>query len=83
MVVLRVKGILPGSVIRHTISATLHLNLFGIDRCGLVMAVGPVGAQQCRQQIGIISVAVLAIAEGIDSATEQPEILKAVKPSTW
>jgi hypothetical protein len=29
----------------------------------LVMAVGPVGAQQCRQWIGIISVAVQAMAE--------------------
>jgi hypothetical protein len=45
----------------------------------LVRAVGPVGAEQCRQRIPIISVAVQAMAERASTLARQPKILKAVK----
>lgn|GEM_PF-6386897 len=71
-------------MIRHTDFREAPPEPIGMDRSGLVMAVGPVGAQQRRQRIRIISVAVRAIAERASTLRpEQPEILKAVKPSTW
>ena len=63
-------------VIRHTDLAMLNLNLFCMDRCGFLIAVRPVGAEQCRQRIRIIPVAVQAMAERASTVpTEQPKII--------
>jgi protein-tyrosine-phosphatase len=63
-------------VIRHTDLAMLNLNLVCMDRCGFLIAVRPVGAEQCRQRIRIIPVAVQAMAERASTErTEQPKII--------